>query len=91
MEMRSFWPKKGLSFFPQVEFLLLDLLPAVQVVRTIEGTHCSFFPKNGGAYGAWLFDLVDQELHESVSGSACSGRRSGIAWSVSGGFWTQVR
>ena len=60
--LNSFGQAKGFLSFREVEFLLLDLLPAVRVVRTIEGTRCSFFPKNGGAFGAWLFDLVVSQV-----------------------------
>ena len=38
MEMRSFWPKKGISL---VEFLLLDLLPAVMEVPIVPGCSTS--------------------------------------------------
>ena len=57
------WRKAFFLSFHEVGFLPLDLLPAVRVVRTIEGTRCSFFLENGGAYGASLLDLLGQVAH----------------------------
>ena len=63
MEIKFFWPGERLSFFPRSGISASGPPASSAGCPAIEGTRCSFFPKNGGAFGAWLFDLVGQVSH----------------------------
>ena len=63
MEMRSFWPGERLSFFPRSGISASGPPASNAGCPDYRGDALLFFPKNGGAYGAWLFDLVGQVSH----------------------------